>query len=707
MNRKEDKKNKIDAAVAASPELSIKHIHWPTVSDQCNIAPVYLCTDSIDMKLVLLSAATVAKDFPAPEIKKNVDFEQPDKVICTKYVCKLGKCIDECLCQNTTVEERNVQAESFVDTRKLIKISIEDYIWNSRETADTFIKLKSYGTKNVLMELSKGRHVKKLTIQNEKPYVLILLSNTELTVGKMDEILDSMFSESCMLTKTCYDICSAFGNLIKNFGTSDYPSSLRDFYKSYCVSGDLSKTQLELVHSCFQEELIKFFTEVFPEEQYYNISRAIKVLLLNPHFRIPMLRLNTPNIIKEEPINEADDECKCEDIDGMNLKQDSATKIQAFFKMIYIRLLKRIHDPSHKYFLSIVDMLKSIYMTMFSNKSRNTICMNLLRNLVNNEKLSDIAKYFPYYKDLNSVISLTKVTGEIKHADAYSWVPIVRQIFHVQSTDDILIRVYLLCDLKDYMLRIFNNDTADEMERNINEALVCKYRKNVKGYTILGYGKVQNVALSNMQWKLYIVTQKTINPLPITAEPISITSLHVRENYVANLDKLICRCIIKINHTSMISLRFSVSSDNVKIKLQCLDKNGEVLLETIDTTNVLIPVLMLEANDNSYSTENSSIVTKASIRSADTSRVSMKKPTKHRITTDKRSIQSRASTKHKRKPTVVPINGTVTEYIVQAFVLEGSWPLSVREWTVVEKLKTHNFIEDELLANSLQQSIKS
>ncbi|GLV41185.1 hypothetical protein CBL_04709 [Carabus blaptoides fortunei] len=706
VNRKEEKKNKIDSGVVTAPEPPIKHIHW--MSESCNIAPIYLCTDSIDIKLILLSAATVASDFPMPEIKKRVDFEQIDKVVCTKYVCKLGKCAGECRCQNTIEEEMSVPVEKFVDTRKHMNISIEDYIWNSRETADAFIKIQSYGTKNVLVELSRGRHVKKLTLQNEKPFVLIFLSNTELTVGKIDEILDSMVSESHMLTETCYDICSTFGNLIKNFGTSVYPSLLRDFYKSYSISGYLSKTQLETVHGCFLEELIKIFAEVFPEEQYYNVSRAIRVLLLNPDFRIPLPGFNTFNNIYVEPIAK-DNECKCEDIDGMKLREDSAIKIQAFFKMLYIRQLMLVHDPFHKDFSMIVDILKNIYTAMFSNKYRHTICMNLLRNLVNNEKLTDIAHYFPYHKELNSVIWLTKFTGEIKHADAFSWVPIVRQLFHFQSNDDILIRVYLLCDrMTDYMLRIFNNDTGEEMERNENEALVCRYRKNEKGYTILGYGQVQDEPVTNMQWKLYIVTNKSVNPLPIVAEPTSITSLQVKENYIANLDNLICRCNIKISHTSMISLRFSVSSDDVKIKLQCLDKNGDVLLETIDTTNVLMPVLILEANENSESMESSSLGAKTSTRSsADTSRLLVRKSTKYRMSSDKRSTQSRVSTKNKRKPTIVPVSNFLTEYTMQAFVLDDSWPLTAKEWTLVEQLKTRNFIEDELLANSSNQLSRS
>lgn len=627
--------------------------------------------DSIDLKSVIFSLAYLGNNFPEPEIKKSKEVELGEK----KFSCKIGPCLEGCMCMD--IKDESFRELNFVDTRKRAHILVENFNWKKRKIGDMNFNITTFGTTSLILDLPKGRHVYRIWLQTDLPYVLQIFSGENFKVGRLDDILESMTTESELFIRKYYKICIAFGNIVRCFGTAEYPAAVNSFYKSYQPNVILNKNQRSQVHNAFMEEFINLLKNYYSMDKHYDIIKTVKILFLNPLIKIPQVPVEyTPK--KEVCVN--DMSCICNKVDD-NILEAAATKIEAFFKMIYFRKLKEHHNVHHKFFSKFLNLTRSIYIDIFSSKVRENTCSQLLRSLISNKNLENIAKYFTFYNDLDSVIDLQYFFGEALEFKSNVWIPLVKKVFYCNTDNPIWIRPVLYTTLSEYMLRTFNNDTGEEIDRLVNNTMVAQYVSNAWGYTILVYGWASDVNVKPSQWKLYLMVEKILAVSPVSVISSINTNGYLHGNYIPNLDKLIFRCAVKYWHTSICTFHLNTTSKTVKIKFQCVTKQGDILAVGYGISNALLPIVNLTISED----------TKIDVTYSDKLKSSLARDRK-----DRSSKVSLVSSLKKKKKSSADSDAIGIEVFLEAYVLEDSWSLTNNEWSVVEKLRQRTSIASEL-----------
>lgn len=127
----------------------------------------------------------------------------------------------------------------------------------------------------------------------------------------------------------------------------EYSVSLRNFYESYKPIEHLSKKELATIHRIFFEEFCKIIYEHSTVLYGFSSTTVDIVKLL-------FLQLKTFDYISpytEEPHLYPNKFPLDNQVEYAKTMQRAAVKIQAFFKMVYIRqMMKKMNDEHKKYY---------------------------------------------------------------------------------------------------------------------------------------------------------------------------------------------------------------------------------------------------------------------------------------------------------------------------------------------------------------------
>lgn len=661
---------------------------------------MYLFTDSIDFRLTVFTLAHIGKDFPESNKDLNLSSEIiPDQ--CKKAVCVSGNCIDECSCQKKeSIESVDTK---FVDKRRAASIIVEDYDWTSRQTGQTSMFLKTYGTSSLFFNFAKGRHVKRIWMNAEPVFCLHIFSDDpNIKIGRSDEILECMAMESELLTKKCYEISSAFGNMVRDFATPEYPKSLRAFYKSYLPEDvQLSKKNAARIHNCFMNELKAILADSFSELYHNDLSRTIRILFLDPDFRIPytadfnqFVQTDVVSIILNNP-------CPCRNTRERTDKEKemAAIKIQSVFKMYHMKRMKDIHQINNNNFPSIIELSKSIYIDIFSAKNKDLQCIKIVRGMLFNEDIKDLVENFTFFKDLKSVIDLKLFSGDANEMKQIRCTPFLKRCFYFYD-DEVYMRPYIFSTIPTYIVRVFDNDTGDEIDRYTNNTLVHKYVKNKKGYTIFAYGlSNQGIHVKTHSWKLLIVSEKILVASSIEIDQQSNSMLQLDGIYLPNLENVITKIILKINSNCRGTFYLQTSSETARLKMECITAEGNIIAEAYGLSSVMIPFVHMEIEpDDSTNQETSSVDKNAKLKKNKSQRrvsnksISMRDKKKW----DKDSVLSISK---KRSIAEQRFSYDYKEFFIRVILLENSWPLNTTEWNFVNAVRAQSNVEPELFFN--------
>lgn len=183
------------------------------------------------------------------------------------------------------------------------------------------------------------------------------------------------------------------------------------------------------------------------------------MLFLNPKLGF------TPSAIQTESGTTAGYDTRSfttEDILILKEIERAAVTIQAFFKRIYVRILKRRQNTSDKGYMNNFDHLKKVYTSCFNVEKRLTICMMFLRDLL---QRPTVTKFFPLInKDLKSVVKVETFHGSSVVAFA-NWIPICRYLFYCQYEFPVTVKICLFGEIEQCLIRVFDNDSGIEIPR--------------------------------------------------------------------------------------------------------------------------------------------------------------------------------------------------------------------------------------------------
>ncbi|KAF5284683.1 hypothetical protein FQR65_LT13459 [Abscondita terminalis] len=621
--------------------------------------PVYVFCDDTDSKLIVIN---LAQDGNITVLNKDGN-------------AKVSSASDVHV---RTTNQKNI-AEDIVAFSYVV---IEDYNWQSSQIGDVVTSMSTYGNKSMVVDVKPGRAIFRVWIRCETAFIAHIMSDSKIEVGSLQYILECMSRESVMLMKMCDNISSSYGKLVQKFGTHGFAEALKLFYKSYVPENIITKVQLSIVHENFLNGFIETVRKHSAKNQLQDRIFALRVLFLNPKLLY--------NNEKGRPVctktcrlsGETLSNKTASSSESLKINEKAAIILQSVVKKFFVINLVRLHNPKHPKNATIYDELKQIYLDIFSTSKRITICSGLVRNfLLNNPNMKNVSVVYPILKDLLSTIHFKYFVGVIQILKN-NWVPINRYVFWCISPNPITIKICLFCNLSNFIVRVFNNDTREEIDRSTNNVIVTKYEQNVNGYTLFCYGWPDFDGDCN--WKLYMATVRTNCVSVIKVPEVGIVYNVMKETYRPNISNTICKWLVTIQQDTVLSLRLSTSYNEIDLRIQCLDEKDDVVVEISGKTNIILPVLLLKARPPELDEQPINLyVSSMSFKDAES------KSKKTFANLDKFCIGKSSSIAFSNTPGFSIDCDTLikTTYFIESHVLHHSWPLTKIEWNNVNKFK--------------------
>lgn len=193
--------------------------------------PLYVFVDGLDYKFVLFNLIQAGLTERLVRKSPTVEQETTEVVVEEEEAEeKFASVLDiiKCRKQLSTISDDQTEdtASYFAETQSkddvfsMGHLIVEDYNWKSERTSTIRVFLNSLGAKSILTNLRDGRFCLRLWVETNEQYILNILSDTELTIGSLDVVLNAMETESHKLMNYCFLVSSGFGQLVNAFNSS-------------------------------------------------------------------------------------------------------------------------------------------------------------------------------------------------------------------------------------------------------------------------------------------------------------------------------------------------------------------------------------------------------------------------------------------------------------------------------------------------------
>lgn len=278
----------------------------------------------------------------------------------------------------------------------------------------------------------------------------------------------------------------------------------------------------------------------------------------------------------------------------LKMRHGAATKIQALFKTFFLKCYLKVHDQNHPHHMIIFETLKNIYTSLFSVANRIEICSNIIQQLfVYTPEVAAVLPSCNAINDLRLVMHLKEFTGYIE-VDPKTWFPICRYIFYILSSSVMNVRIYLATDNPSFKVRVFNNDTLEEMYRFSNKTDYGEYASNILGYTVFCYGWNDEAIPKTVRWKLCFITPKETHGAALYVPAADTTTDIFYENYRPNVDNRIFSTLVSAKETGYASFHLHTSCPTAKLLLRYSTLENQVVAEVEAVGSVVLPLVKLE-----------------------------------------------------------------------------------------------------------------
>lgn len=561
--------------------------------------------------------------------------------------------------------------------------ALEKLDWKSVDHGEVLGFMKTVGTSSVLVNLKPGRHILKIWVNSDSPYSLNLWSNTTLNVSKGSKTRFLMTFECERILKYIDKVSDAFIALTLKYGKPEFSKSLREFYDTLKPGNDLAigyYSKLDNFIDLFLNCIMLAVKSVTPNiDELRVMQSALRSLFLN--LKIDCELPSGPAVFLFGPAAKKAVKKVVVVVRERTLSEimaypwtvreiEKIILVQRIFRGYRVRLLFKYQIPTRKEFKTFQEKFKKICDLIFSPTKRELEVGKIIRKviIVNPE----MCNMYKFWEDFTNVIHMDEYTGKVPNVEPHSWVPFARFIIACHSDVPLPSTLCFSCNLEQFVTMAVDNDTNEELFSVTNASWTHFYQKNSKGYTIFIFGWNSGTT-KTVYWKLEMVRMKHFQVIHLcntmsgmSCQPYSMPTIEVLEIknfYVPNHKKKICKCFIKVQRRSVLSLRLSTSypecqfmvqisidkrfcslnTESIKIEDQiitsCLSANGVVFIPALILENIPANPWWGEVEDES------------------------------------------------------------TLYYLEAYVLQDSWPLSKKEWGVVETIRVNGEAWKDSLTN--------
>ncbi|XP_035827266.1 androglobin [Aplysia californica] len=391
-------------------------------------------------------------------------------------------------------------------------------------------------------------------------------------------------------------------------------------------------------------------------------------------------------------------------------EQIQTVKIQKVWRGYYVRKMKAARTPGTEENLKVAENLTKSWSQIESTAEENGLV--LLREMFKRDP--DIMSLYPFYQDEWNKISYSDYKGVYQEQPSLTWFIVFRDIFFVQEEMLLVPRLYV--PIGTCMLRVIDNDTGQEVPRVFQKVAPYVYKKNKKGYSFVAEARTVEQPITSGNWRMRLIGSLNALPVPQSGEVCcNFVTKEIRDYYVPNVKNTIFRQAVKVTEDHFSSLQVNTSKPDVYIKLSVLD-NEEEVISAVGKGHVVIPAFTFLKDITQEDIENrrsssralpeeeeggedepegqknqptedaavrGSIAAPATKAEKSTSKL---KRTESAVSTEQQP-PSRSSMRSDAELAERLEDSRPHKYIIQATVLQNSWPLSESSWRFVQMLK--------------------
>lgn len=610
---------------------------WPQKMLKSRNDPLYIFTDSVEEKFFLISFSTFQV---TAEIVKN---EGEDEETNPKTLLKASK--------GYLAVERN-------------------HWFRKLEKPDYLIFILTAGTKATILEINPGRHILQVYCHSDSNCYVSISSDTIFQVGDRRKMYQLMCTESEMIDKMAKHISNSISNAFQAFGTERYPSALKVYYSSYLPftleEKKTKKILCQKTHEFFIKELANSIGKIIAENELPNMLRALRVFFLNhkiglqcyDEISVVLRTLRYKSIHGEDLPSTLDSKHII-----LSQKDEAASIIQSFFRMITVKKYLKMHNPRHEKHNEILQNLLKI-VELFNYNKQESLANTILRNIVkHHDKFYDV---FHCSKDFEYILQSVEFKGTLTNLKPNQWFPIIRIIINPRVGEVVFANINLFINLPRYDVRVFDNEIDKEILKIVNNVVPTRYEHTKLGYTLFCYGWTDTDInqMKELPWTLNIITMKgqpefqfLINEMIFTMiTPPTLVIEELCNTYIPNSRNYISKWIIRVMQSSIVTFRLRVSYSNAKIRLRVKDEYGNLITRNRGFAVVILPVVYLRFNRRFELNEKNNHEHKEEI-----------------------DIKKNISNNNKHTP--------YTIYYLEGSVLGKTWPLTRAEWSIVSEFK--------------------
>lgn len=100
----------------------------------------------------------------------------------------------------------------------VLTVSIQLYSWEQPLITKSMLNVNTCGNRTHILEFPPGRIVLRLTAESKKPFVINIMSDSEVHIGRMEWLFELLTCDCTLLIRLYDRVSSRFGRLVQAFG---------------------------------------------------------------------------------------------------------------------------------------------------------------------------------------------------------------------------------------------------------------------------------------------------------------------------------------------------------------------------------------------------------------------------------------------------------------------------------------------------------
>ncbi|KAH9519394.1 hypothetical protein Btru_075440, partial [Bulinus truncatus] len=710
---------------SANAALKDKKPFSPPISPSDSSASYYLFVDNLNPTDILVSYSVVPRWFdppaPYPEEKKMSISKSAKE--------KDGEKMEKELTAISLADQfpSDVKSAPPVTPGTLVA---EPYSWKSLVTGQPILRLKTTGTKAAMLSLPAGRHVLRLMMSSTLGHHVQMCSTANFTFGDEETIMPMLTAESCRFKDNATSIIQNLCKCINSFNdTEQFKQAWDILVESHCPflnNKQLSKTQHFQV---FNDSLYTMLRKILKDMITVDLSfawRAFNFDAVTPNI-LGLISASRPGtsvtsvrssakpglkkrggnqsaVVPDSSASETDVEKADSNWTNRQPSVDemiATVKIQKVWRGYFVRKLKNARVGGSELNAKVFETLVKCLPLIESSAEENGLF--LLREMFKSNP--DIMPQYPFYKDEWNKISYTDYKGVYAEQPSMNWFIVFRDIFYVKEETLVVPKLYV--PINTCLLRVINNDTYEEIPRVFQKVAPYVYKNNKKGYSFVAEARTVEQPLTSGNWRMRLIGSLSPLPAPQTQEVCcSFVTKEIKDYYIPNQKNIIFRQCVKVTEDHYSSLQVNTSKPDVYIKLTILD-NEEEMISAVGQGHVVIPAFTFLKDITQEDLDNKRSSSRASLRGSNNAisakaEKSVRSKRTESITNADQSPPSRSSMRSDAELAERLEDSRPHKYVIQATVLQNSWPLSESSWRFVHMLKEME--KNELKVNNRPMS---